>query len=209
MSLLACGIHDAEHYKDALPVQEAVLSMQRRLGAPEEEMLDMQSNVANSLKALGRHDEALKAYRVVYTAKVKHFRDDENTFLTLKCFSDTLCRCAEEGKPHLWAENMSLLREKVGTGVAQRVLGPHHPVLLQLRSAYACAIFMEPSTSREDCRAQLAVFENIARIACQVLGPAHPHTRTFENNVGWVREHPFYTGAPYAVGPAGKIQELY
>ena len=178
--------------------------MQRRLGAPEKEMLDMQSNVANSLKSLGRYDEALKAYRVVYTAKLKHFGDDENAFLTLNSFSDTLCRCAEEGKPHLWAENLSLLREKVGTGVTQRVLGPHHPTLLQLRSAYACAIFMEPSTSREDCRAQLAVFQDIARIARQVLGPAHPLTMNFENNVDWARGHPFYTGAPYVVGSNGR-----
>ena len=80
----------------------------------------------------------------------------------------------------MWAENLALLREKVP--VAQRVLGPHHPVMLQFRSALAYAIFTDENTSRDDRRAQVAVFEDIARVARQVLGAAHPLTMNFENN---------------------------
>jgi hypothetical protein len=209
MHILSTGLGDANRHEEALHVQGADMANRRRLPSREvASELQIMNASASSLDSLGRHEEALKIYRFLYSTRVKHFGDDESLFVTLKSFSDSLCQCAEEGTPHLWAENLALLREKVGTGVAQRVLGPHHPVLLQLRSALAYAIFTEPSTSRDDRRAQLSVVEDIARVARQVLGAAHPLTKNFENNVGWVRGHPFYTGAPYVVGPAGKIREL-
>jgi len=209
MHILSSGLGDADRHEEALHVQGADMANRRRLPSREvASELQIMNASASSLDSLGRHEEALKIYRFLYSTRVKHFGDDESLFVTLKSFSDSLCQCAEEGLPHLWAENLSLLREKVGTGVAQRVLGPHHPVLLQLRSALSYAIFTDEGTSRDDRRAQLSVVEDIARVARQVLGAGHPLTKNFENNVGWVRGHPFYTGAPYVVGPAGKIREL-
>ena len=203
MHILSTGLGDANRHEEALHVQGADMANRRRV-TPRciDSELQIMNASASSMHSLGRHDEALKIYRFIYNIKVKRFGDDESTFITLKCFSDSLCQCAEEGKPHLWAENLALLREKVP--VAQRVLGPHHPVMLQFRSALAYAIFTDESTSRDDRRAQVADFEDIARVARQVLGPAHPLTMNFENNVDWVRGHPFYTGAPYVVGSNGR-----
>ena len=205
MHILSTGLGDANRHEEALHVQGADMANRRRV-TPRcmDSELQIMNSSASSMSSLGRHDEALKIYRFIYNTKVQRCGDDESTFITLKCFSDSLCQCAEEGKPHLFAENLSLLRENVGTGVAQRVLGPHHPVLLQLRSALAYAIFTDEGTSREDRRAQLAVFEDIARVARRVLGAAYPLTMNFENNVDWVRGHPFYTGAPYVVGSLGR-----
>ena len=39
MRQLGNGLSDAKHHKDALPVQEAELSMLRRIGASEEDIL--------------------------------------------------------------------------------------------------------------------------------------------------------------------------
>ena len=52
MNLLGAGLLNAERYADALPVQEAELSMLRRLGSPEETILTAQSNLAHTYSRL-------------------------------------------------------------------------------------------------------------------------------------------------------------
>ena len=46
MSVLGNGLYHAGHYEDALVVNEAELSMLRRVGAPEESILAAQNNLA-------------------------------------------------------------------------------------------------------------------------------------------------------------------
>ena len=48
-------------------MQEAELSMLRRLGASEESKLIAQSNLASTYRALGRLEEALLMHRDVYS----------------------------------------------------------------------------------------------------------------------------------------------
>ena len=50
LTQLGNGLSDAGHYEDALSVQEAELSMMRRLGASEEHILGVQSNLASTYK---------------------------------------------------------------------------------------------------------------------------------------------------------------
>jgi hypothetical protein len=49
-----------------------------------------------------------------------------------------------------------------------------HGIALKLRSMHAQAIFEDEGTSRDDRLAQVAVFDDIARMARRVLGAAHP-----------------------------------
>ena len=50
MSLLGNGLFIAMHFEAALTVQEAEMSMLRRFGASEENMLVMQNNLASTYK---------------------------------------------------------------------------------------------------------------------------------------------------------------
>ena len=59
MSVLGNGLVIAGHHEDALSIQEAELSMHRRLGTAEVHMLSVQSNLANSYQLVGRLQEAL------------------------------------------------------------------------------------------------------------------------------------------------------
>ena len=45
--------------------------MMRRLGAPEENILAVQSNLANTYQKLGRLEEALRLRRDVYSGRLK------------------------------------------------------------------------------------------------------------------------------------------
>ena len=54
MTILGSGLHEAGHHEDALSVQEAELSMRRRLGQSEGVILALQGNIATTYKDLGR-----------------------------------------------------------------------------------------------------------------------------------------------------------
>ena len=56
LSELGNGLSAAKHNEDALSVGEAELSMRRRLGASEREMLTVQSNLASTYQSLGRKE---------------------------------------------------------------------------------------------------------------------------------------------------------
>ena len=53
ISVLGNGLGAAAHHEDALSVREAELSLLRRVGASEEELLVVQANLANSYQMLG------------------------------------------------------------------------------------------------------------------------------------------------------------
>ena len=73
MRQLGNGLNDAGHPEDALLVREAELSLMRRLGAPERDMLVVQSNLANSYHSLGKLEEALRARREIHSGTSKLF----------------------------------------------------------------------------------------------------------------------------------------
>ena len=52
-------------------MKEAELAMMRRLGAPEDNMLIVQGNLANTYRMLGRLEEALQMKRDVYSGWLK------------------------------------------------------------------------------------------------------------------------------------------
>ena len=58
--ILDNGLAEAQRHEEALSVRETQLSMERRLGAPEHRLLDLQGNLAGTYQSLGRLDDALK-----------------------------------------------------------------------------------------------------------------------------------------------------
>ena len=71
MRQVANGLSAAGHHEDALTVEEAQLSMLRRIGASEYNILGVQNNLAASYAQLGRHDEASRIQGDVYHVHVK------------------------------------------------------------------------------------------------------------------------------------------
>ncbi len=67
MSVLGNGLSDAKHHKDALSVREAELSLLRRIGAPQNDILLVKGNVANTYQLLERREDALTLRREVYS----------------------------------------------------------------------------------------------------------------------------------------------
>ena len=67
MNVLGAGLGAARHGDDALSVYEANLSLLRRIGDTEHNMLIAQSNLACTYEELGRHEEALRLQRAVYS----------------------------------------------------------------------------------------------------------------------------------------------
>ena len=77
MQQLGHGLSEANHYEDALSVQEAELSTLRRIGVPEDQMLIAQSNLANTYQALGRLEPALRMRRDAYSKRLGLYGADD------------------------------------------------------------------------------------------------------------------------------------
>lgn len=71
MNLLGNGLFEASRHEDALSVQEAELSIMRRLGAPEDDLLITQGNLTSTYQMLGRNKQALSLRRDVYSRYLK------------------------------------------------------------------------------------------------------------------------------------------
>ena len=88
------SLSDAKHYEEALPVREAVLSMQRRLGDGEENILSSrQSNLSLTYHELGRFEEALTIKRYVYSERSKlNGEEHAETLREASLLNPSLCR---------------------------------------------------------------------------------------------------------------------
>ena len=71
MNQLGTGLHDAELYEDALSVKEAELSMLRRVGGAQDHVIATQTNLAITYDALGRHEDAMRMLRDVYSGRLR------------------------------------------------------------------------------------------------------------------------------------------
>jgi len=167
MAELGNGLHLAEHYEDALTVREAELATMRRVGAPEENVLIAQSNLASTYHALERFEESNCVLRDVYSGRLKLYgKEHERTLIAANNYANSLVGIDR------FEEAKSLLRETVP--VTQRVLGANHDFTLRMRSSYAHALYNDPSASLDDLREAVTTLEDAERIARRVLGGAHP-----------------------------------
>ena len=165
MAQLANGLAIA----DALPVREAELSLERRLGASEELILILQGNVSNSYANVGRYEEAMQMQRDVYTGYLKLLGEEHaSTLRSAHNYASSLatCNCFEETK--------SLLRKTMP--VARRVIGENVELSLKMRWTFAKTLYVNDSAKLDDIREAVTTLEDVERRARRVFGGAHPLT---------------------------------
>ena len=174
MNLLGNGLYNAEHYKDAFSVQEAELSMLRRLGASEGRILVVQSNLANTYNKLGRHEEALQMRRDAYSRRLKlNGEEHVDSLMAALNYASSLENLGR------FEEAKSLLRKMLP--VARRVVGDNDVVTLRMKWSYAGALYRDTSATLGDLREAVTTLEDTGRIAQRVLGGVHPTTVKIEH----------------------------
>ncbi len=183
MTLLGNGLLNANHNEDALSVQEAELSMRRRLGASEEDILVTQSNLAITYQKLGRLEEALSLRRDVYSGQLKlDGEEHEDTLVAADNYAASLF-CLER-----YREAKALYRKKMP--VARRVLGDSHERVLIMRSSYAEALYRDTGATLNDLREAVKTLEETVQTARRVLGGTNPITVRIEESLRDARRQP-------------------
>ena len=176
MRLLGNGLYDAEHNGDALVVQEAEFSMLRRAGESEDNILIAQSNLASTYDALGRHQDAMRMSRDVYSGNLRlEGAEHEETLRAANNYAASLIvlKRFEEAK--------ALLRKIIP--VARRVLGESHQLALRMRKVYAKALFHDAAATLDDLREAVTTLEATERTVRRVLGGSHPTTKAIEEDL--------------------------
>jgi len=174
--VLGNGLDDAGHHADALPVKEAELAMERRLGASEEDISAVQSNLACTYKAMGRLEEALNLYRDVYSGELKFYgAEHSETLISAVNYATTL------EKLQRYQEAKSLLRRTMP--VARRVLGDEDRLTLEMREIYAKTLCKDASATLGDLHEAVDTLEDTDRIARRVLGGENPTTVRIEQSL--------------------------
>ena len=148
----------------------------RRVGAPEKNLLVVQSNLANTYQKLGRLKEALCLKRDVYTGFSRLFGEEHvNTLQTANNYAWGLlgARRFEEAK--------ALMRKIIP--VARRASGEDRENTLRMRLNYGQALYKADGATLGDLREAVRTLEDADRTARRVLGGARPLTRSIGNSL--------------------------
>jgi hypothetical protein len=189
MNQLGNGLYRAEHYEDSLSVREAELSTLRRLGAPEERILVVQSNLTNTYEFVGRDEEAMHMREDLYSRTSDLWGEEHrDTLLEANNYAMSLVdlRRFEEAK--------SLLRKSMP--VARRVLGQDDYLTLRMRWNYAEALYKADSATLAELREAVNTLEETERTARRVLGDAHPITEGIEDDLQRAQAALYARGLP-------------
>jgi len=176
MTQLGNGLSLTGREEEALSVQEAELSTDRRLGAPEEDLLTAQSNLAITYEKLGRLEPALRFKRDVYLGCLKLYgKQDKETLLAANNYASLLKKLSrlEEAK--------SLLRKSIPA--ARRVLGESNETTFRMRWVYAQTLYADTSATLDDIREAVTTLEDTARTSRRVLGGTHPLVAQIEQSL--------------------------
>ena len=149
------------------------MAMKRRLGASEDSILVVQTNLACTYSKIGRNEEASQMERDIYHGRRKlNGEEHEKTLRAASNYTmglETLQR---------YAEAKSLQRKIIP--VARRVLGESNELTLKVRWSYAVALCRDPIATLDDLREAVTTLTEIERTARRVLGGAHPTTAGIE-----------------------------
>ena len=171
--LLGNVLFDAGDHEDALLARQAELSLMKRVGAPEDRMLALQTRVGYSYNALGRHEEGLPLQRDVYSGRLKlHGENHQETIWSAGYLANSLYRTRrfDEGK--------ALLRKVIP--VARRVLGKGNIDTIRLRWSYGLFLFRSPDATLDDIREAVATMEETYGTVRRVFGAEHSYTREMD-----------------------------
>ena len=181
MTELGNGLCAAKRDEEALSVKEADLSMEKRLGASEDDILATESNLATTYKQLGR--EFLPLRQEVYSGFVKIYGEHhKETVLEAFNYANDLFDLRR------FKEARSLLRKTIP--IARRILGDSNELTLKVRKIYAIVLCMTTDGScatLSDVREAVTTLEDAERISRRVLGSAHPLTTAIERDLRNVR----------------------
>ncbi len=176
MNMLGNGLTAAKHYETAASVKEAQLSILRRIGALEDDVLITQGNLASTYLKIGRVEEGLRMVRDVYSGFLNLYgEENRDTLVAAGNYANLLMgqKRFEEAK--------ALLRRPII--VARRFLGEDNQITLLMRSIYAQALYEDPAATLDDLREAVTTVEAVERIARRVCGGAHPLTKDCELNL--------------------------
>jgi tetratricopeptide (TPR) repeat protein len=181
MTLLGNGLCEVDHYAEALTVQEAELSVKRRIGAFEENILATQSNIARTYGLLGRVDQALNMYRDVYSGWLRLKGEEHaDTLQAANNYAATL------NKVKRFEEAKSLLRKTIPA--TRRVLGESDRLTLMMRKGYAKTLYRDTSATLDDLREAVKTLEETAPTARRVFGGAHPSVAEMDESLQNARQ---------------------
>ena len=176
MGTLGNGLATVNHNEEASSVYEARLSLMRRVGAREENVLIVQSCLAITYQRLGRLDEASNMLRDVYSGHLRLWGEEHRH--TLREANNYASSLYDRGR---FEEAKALLRETVPR--VRRVLGEENHLTLMMRWIYAKASCQAVGATLEDLRRAVDTFAEIELTARRVLGGAHPHAKMFEKSL--------------------------
>ena len=173
MTQLGNGLSAVGRHEDALSAREAELSMKRRVGAPEHQVLIAQGNLACTYDDLGRVAEVLSLRQEVYSGTLKlHGEEHYDTLREAYNYASSLMILSR------FEEAKSLLRKMIP--VARRFLGESHDLTLHMNKVYAVALFEDDGSTLEDLREAVGTLEDATQTARRVFGAAHPLVFTFD-----------------------------
>ena len=175
MTQLGNGLLYAKRYEDALSVQEAELSMLRRLGASEGNVLIVKGNRANTYRYLGQIEKALSMRQEIYARRLKLSGEEH-----VETIREAICYALNLITSSRFEEAKVLLRRTMP--VARRVLGDSHEHRLQMRANYA-KVIIDTAATLDDLREAVTTFEETERITRRVLGGAHPLAMQMEHDL--------------------------
>ena len=180
MGQLGNGLTAVNRLEEALSVKEAELSMERRLGGSERNLLIVQSNLATTYGALGRLEEALRVRRDVYTGTMRlHGEEHEENLIAAVNYANSLVRLDR------FKEAKSLLRKTIP--VARRVLEEGTELTLKMQWSYGQALYRDDDATLDDLREAVTTLEEPEQTARRVFGGAHPLTTRIEGTLRDVR----------------------
>ena len=178
MTELGNGLDAANHYEDALSVMEAEMSMLRRVGASEIDLLVAQNNLGCTYQRLGRLEDALQMKRDVYSGHSRH-RDlgplHQNTLKAALNLSTALVNAGD------YAEARAFTRDQ--TELARRALGADHPVTLDFQWGYSRAFTLDKGVSAEQLGEVATALEKTLEVSQRVRGREHPQTCNIRNEL--------------------------
>ena len=181
MTELGRGLYDAKHHEDALSVFEAELSMERRHGGTDSNILSVQTNLSNAYHSLGRLEEALQMDRDIYSGRAKlNGEEDERTLRAASNYADSLMEFER------FAEVKSFLQEVIPT--VRRVFGDTNTTTLRMRWLYVLALYKDDSATLADVQEAVETLESVANSWKRVMGPAHPDTSNVQAALASARE---------------------
>ena len=167
MTNLGNGLCAGKHREEAMSVEEARLSMLKRIGASQERMLIAQSNLATTYQRHRRTEEALRLREDVYSGTLRlHGDEHRDSLMEANSYAYSLITLKR------FAKAKTLLRKTLPVG--RRILGDTHEYTFRIRSLYAEALYKDDGATLDDLREAVATLVEIEPIARRVLGSAHP-----------------------------------